>query len=183
MAIEVVRILEASGLRGHLVCIDGAPAFLKNLLLKVIAVDRFSLKKLQTRIIDNIATACLPNVNLDTFHATLNQLEEWKSKMQALIDFLAVHNYSVNEKYLVEAVTGFYIRSKSAFFYTNSEKIKSDITLVRAKEGAISDIDEMYEMPSHTEGSVSLKYVEGNHQTLLETLSLADIIEPILKQS
>lgn len=180
MAIEVVRILEASGLRGHLVCIDGSSAFTKQLVLNAINDDHFTTKQLETTLLLNIASNCLPTVDLKTFNTNLNLLVEWNTKLQALIDFLTAAKFSVNEKTLLKIVTGFYNRIKAINLYTINDKIESDITLIRATKAAFADIDEMYELQSHTMGNVSLKYVEGCHFSLLESASIADIVNTLV---
>lgn len=183
VAIEVARILEISGLSGHILCIDGSPVFLKKLVLKSIKADHFSLRKLENLILDNIASTCLPTLNLETFNERLFMLDDWQPKIQSLIDLLAVSECKIIEKYLLEAVTGFYNRSVATFFYSITNRIQSDVTLVRPTEASITDIDDMYELHSHTEGTVSLKYVEGNHHSVLESSSLANIVNKILKDS
>lgn len=183
VAIEVVRILEKSGLCGHLVCIDGSPAFLKRLIMKSINANHFSLKQMEKIILSSIAASCLPISNLDFYESRLDLLDEWDTKVQALIDLLAASRYEVNEKLLREFTAAIYNRTKSTYFYSTIERIQSDITLIRAKEEVVSDIDEMYELNSVTEGTVRLKYVEGSHFSILDSSELTNIINQLLSES
>lgn len=181
MAIEVVRILETSGLHVHLVCIDGSPALVKRLVLKLINADHFTNhQQLQKAILNNIASSCLPKVILKTFNERLDLLDEWQTKIQTLIDFFAESDYNINGKSLVEAVNGFYNRVLSSLLYPISERIQSNITLIRATEATITDIEENLELNSHTEGTVTLKYVKGHHQSILERSSTTYIINQLL---
>lgn len=59
---------------------------------------------------------------------------------------------------------------------TNVQKIKSPITLIRPTEVAFVDIEEDYELSRYTESSVTLKFIEGNHTSMLDNTKLADII-------
>lgn len=181
MAIEIVRILEATGLRGHLVCIDGAPAFLKKLVLKLMNVDdQLNLPQLEKTILCNIAKKYLPTTNLDKFNDRLDTLIEWPNKLASLLDLLATYKCNVDEHLLSESVTGLYNRTLSSYFYPITDKIHSNITLVRATQPYIADIDEMYELQAHTEGTVSLQYVDGSHLSVMESFSLVNIINQLL---
>lgn len=59
---------------------------------------------------------------------------------------------------------------------TNVHKIRSPITLIRPTEVAFVDIEEDYELSRYTEASVTLKFIEGNHTSMLDNAKLADII-------
>lgn len=146
------------------------------------AVD-FNLENLQNAILANVASTFIPTVDLEKLIEKIILLDDWHTKMQVVIELLIESKCYVNEKYLVEIVNGFYNRYLSSFFETVTEMIQSDITLVRAKESAIEDIDEMYELPSCTKGSVSLKYVDGNHSSVLRNSSLANVINQLCGNS
>lgn len=182
VAIEIVRILEATGLCGHLVCVDGAPAFVKKLLLKLMQCEQLRQQQLENTILQNIALKYLPHSNLDTFNDHLDALESWHTKLRALLTLLTTAKCNVDETFLAESITGFYHRTMFSYFYPVTDKIRCDITLVRAKQAAISDIDEMYELRALTEGTVGVRYVDGNHQTVLESFAMVTIVNGLLME-
>lgn len=130
VAIEVVRILEDSGLHGHLVCIYGSPEFVIRLVMKILNFDHINNNLIQKSILVNMATTCLPNVNLDAFKERLDLLDEWQTRAEGLNDLLIQSKYIVNETYLMDAATGLYHRSLSVFYHKINEKIQSYITFV-----------------------------------------------------
>lgn len=179
MALEIVRILEASGFRGHLLCIDGSPSFAKRVVLKGSKSNRLTIEQLQMKILNDFVTACLPTVQLDAFNERLDLLDDWQAKLQELINMLGSSDCNINERNVAQAATAFYNRCCATLFYAPTEKIKTDITLVRATDAAFNDIDEMYDLQSCTEGTVCLQYVDGNHTSVLESSSLSKIINQI----
>lgn len=159
-------------------CIDGAPAYLKKLLLKSIDSDEFSEQLYEKTIIMSIAKTYLPSTDVDELAAKLQNLIDWQAKLDALIEFLTAFKCEVDSTFLRNFTTGLYHRALSTFVYPtiNAMKIRSDITLVRATETTVTDIDEFYELQRQTEGKVNLKYIEGNHQTVLENSALVNFI-------
>lgn len=56
------------------------------------------------------------------------------------------------------------------------EKIVSPIILIRPTEVSVADIDEYYDLQECTSGKVTLKYIKGNHTTILGSNQLIQII-------
>ena len=62
--------------------------------------------------------------------------------------------------------------------------VQSPILLVRPTEVSVVDIEEDYDLSRYTDGNVSLKFVEGNHITMLDNPKLVQIIadsDPVLE--
>lgn len=179
VTLELARILEESGMNGNVVLIDGAPVFLQQLAcghfrdIKAKVTDDSIQLILIVAIIQNI----FPLEKTDDLLLKLKECPTWLSKVDKLIQF-GKSQTEYTEEYLRSTAQALYNRTKIVFEYDCSQvkKIKSPITLIRPTEVAVVEIEEDYELSRCTEGPVTLKFIEGNHMTMLDNIKLADII-------
>lgn len=124
-------------------------------------------------IIQNI----FPLENTDELMMKLKECPTWEAKVDKLIQF-GKSQTEYTEEYMRLIAHAMYNRLKIVFAsdITKVEKIKSPITLIRPTEVAFVEIEEDYELSRYTEGPVTLKFIEGNHTTMLDNIKLADII-------
>lgn len=179
ITLELARILEEAGMQGHVLLIDGAPMFLKQLCYgHVGTTENVSDAIIQTMLIHAICTRILPDDNPDEIIATLSELKTWPEQINRLVEFGLKANIEYSEQYLRNTVDAMFHRLKMVFTYDakTAKKIQSSITLVRPTEVSVVEIDEDYELSKLTEGTVSLQFVEGNHTSMLENEKLSQII-------
>lgn len=177
VTLELARQLENAGMKGHVLLIDGAPHFLKQLSYGHITTE-LSDETIQMLLCVGVVQHVFPDESPEDLISALAKCESWEDK----IDFLAIYSKKTetqySEPYLRNMMEALYNRLKIVFNYdvNSAVKIKSSITLVRPTEVAVVDIDEDYELSKYTEGSVTLKFLEGNHTTMLDNPKLALII-------
>lgn len=192
IAIEVARLLEAEGQRGHIVCIDGAPTFLRQLVYSFIGRrtdEAFSIAHLENRIAIELIAAYVPVDSTRSLaaqaisEANLDKLDGWLQKIDAVVEYTkSVRGRTFDDRFLRAFATGLYRRALSALEYTTLERsarIGAAVTLVRAVDGTFDDIDEHYDLARYTAGKVDVKRVAGNHQTILQSGCLANIINGV----
>lgn len=182
ITLELARLFEQDGMKGHIVLIDGAPKFLKQLSIATLGTaQEITDNAIQLMLINVICFKVFPNENPDEIFMTLCELKTWPEKINRLVEFGIKANVEYSEQYLRDMLDALFIRLKMVFTYEHDSnvKLKSSITLVRPTEVAVVDIDEDYELSKITEGSVSLKFVEGNHTTMLDNDKLSDIINDV----
>lgn len=61
----------------------------------------------------------------------------------------------------------------------SGEKIKSNITLIRPSTNLVVDIDKDYNLNQYTNGQVFVKFMDGNHLTILDNAELYKTIDEI----
>lgn len=181
VTLELARMFEKRGMKGHVLIIDGAPAFLKRL-----ATDQLSLVSDKTgdaALYDIILMAGLrilyPGEELEHWNI-LAKIDDWNARIEKLIEMGS--NESVySPKYIRNMLQAIFNRTKIASEYNleNPFQIEADITLIRPTEVSVMDIDEDYGIAAYTKGQVSLKYVEGNHVTMLENPKIAYLINEV----
>lgn len=177
VTLELARQLEECGMKGHVLLIDGAPNFLKQLSYGHLTTE-VNDEVLQMLLVVGIVQNVFPDENPEDLIAALSKCETWEDK----VDFLAIYSKKADteysEPYLRNMMEALYNRLKIVFSFDtkNVTKIKSSITLVRPTEVAVVDIDEDYELSKYTEGSITLKFLEGNHTTMLDNPKLSLII-------
>lgn len=177
VTLELARLLEASGMKGHVLLIDGAPNFLKQLSYGHIASE-VSDESIQLLLTVAIVQQVFPDENPEDLLSALSKCETWEDKVDFLVSYGKKTESEYSETYLRNMMEALYNRLKIVFDFDteNVTKIKSSITLVRPTEVAVVDIDEDYELSKYTEGSINLKFLEGNHMTMLDNPKLPLII-------
>lgn len=188
IAMKIASMLEQLGKRGHVVLIDGSPAFLKRLAQGLVKaktlndqVDDVSLMMMFNRF-------CGSEL-LDQFTMQLMKCENRQSKIQLIIDFLSNDIKTKYSQQYLENITVAILNRLKAVINLNiegdklghvmDEKLKSAITLIRPTQVSFSDIVEDYGLQTYTEQPVTVNYVEGNHFSVLENVDLANIINNI----
>lgn len=180
VTLELARLFEEFGMKGHILLIDGAPTFLKNLSLSTLGqhTQEISDSSIQMMMLSVICHRVFPNDYPDEIILSLAELKNWPDRVNRMIEIARTAKIQYSEQYMRDMVEMLFIRLKSLFAYEVDKnfKVQSSITLVRPTEVAVVDIDEDYELSKLTAGTVSLKFIEGNHQTMLDNVKLTEVI-------
>lgn len=176
ITLEIARVLEEAGMKGNVLLIDGAPVFLKQLSYGHIT-SNVTDESIQLMLIISIVQNMFPEESPEEIMLKLAECPTWDQKIDKLIEF-GRSQTEYSEQYMRSMAHALFNRLKIVFNYDtkNVKKIKSAITLVRPTEVAVVDIDEDYELSRFTEGPVNLKFIDGNHTSVLDNMSLADVI-------
>lgn len=138
-------------------------------------------KEIQLYVACAVLQAVFPDENDKQRQEKMSKYESWSDKLEALIQLAEAAGIVINETFLRNFATGLYMRTIAAQQYSSETqpKIRSPITLVRAKTEAVSNIDEKYGLTDCTEAAVTVQFIDGNHQTLLENSKLIQIINEL----
>lgn len=178
VTIELAKLLEDSGLRGQIVLVDGAPAFLKKLVVDQMPTTH-SDEAVQNVLISGIMRTIFPEEKVDVMEI-MRDNPTWESRVERLVE-MATDQYLYSTDYLRRMANCIFQRIKMVIEYkaTPGRILKSPITLVRPTEISIVDVDEDYGVFKLTNGQTNLKYIEGNHLTMLENAKLVQIINDL----
>lgn len=176
ITLGLAKILEEAGMQGHVLLIDGAPVFLKQLSTAKISTE-ITEESVQLMLIIVIVQNIFPEESPEKIMGKLTECPTWDDKVEKLVEFGRAQS-EFSEGYMRKMTRALYTRLKMVFDYDTERitKIKSSITLVRPTEVAVVEIDEDYELSKYTEGSINLKFIEGNHITMLDNAKLPQII-------
>lgn len=135
-------------------------------------------EKIQLELITHTMQAVFPEENLENIRQKMEQIKTWEKKLEKLMEFIKWSQLDIDIDYFTTLCNGIYNRTIAAHHSQteNIVKIKSPIVLIRPTDAIVSDIDEDYELPRYTEGLVTLKFIDGNHQSILENSKLIDVI-------
>jgi fatty acid synthase, animal type len=178
IALELTKMLEKQGKRGNLVLIDGAPLFLKKLVVDQMPTSDTD-QAVQSVLLSGILRVVFPEEKVDVF-TIMKENPTWEERVEKIID-LAKDQYLYSTEYLRVMANCLFYRIKMVLDFKPDMRdvIKSSITLIRPTEISIVDVDEDYGLKKLTKGLVSVKYVEGNHLTMLENSKLVQIINEL----
>lgn len=182
IAMEIAKALEKSGRKGRIVLLDGAPVYLKCLALgvaKSAAKDENVENALIMVMLKNFSNEILSEAILPK----LNDCKDFDSKFQLILELLPDAIKSSNsEAYIKNIMFAMLNRLKALFKINtdekvnNDEKINSPILLVRPSNAAVTDIADDYELSNYANGEIIVKYINGNHITILDNDELVGTI-------
>lgn len=185
IALDLAQKLEARGMTGQVLLIDGAPMLLKRLATDTSgAVSEDLFKGLEE--LTMLAGIKLMFSNEEQEYWNKISVEDsYEARVEKYIE-LSEDRRNYSAYYTRETMIGVLNRIKMAATYKldHFEPIKSDITLLRPNQATLLDIEEDYGVAAYTKGQFNLKFIEGNHATILENPQLLDIInecDPVLK--
>lgn len=173
----------------QLICIDGAPHFLHRLICDFCqcSVADFVAATLESRIAGALAQTYAPAANLTDLQSSLDRLDGWPTKLDAVAAYVSEHRgQQFDATFMRSFATGLYQRAMASVRYAAAmdelaaepqpQYIEAAVTLVRASDAAVADIDEQYGLRHCTTGRIDVQFVSGNHQTVLQSARLVDII-------
>lgn len=176
ITLELARIFEEFGLIGNLVLIDGAPVFLKKLSIDHLTSD-FTDESIQTMLLANSIQTVFHEDDGEITKLVLSK-PTWDARLDKLTEFTKEHKL-YSDLYLRSILNALVNRIKLVL-NLNIElfrPLKSTfITLIRPTEASVIDIDEDYGINKLSEHKINIKFVEGNHITMLENIKLTALI-------
>lgn len=188
IAVKIASLLEKLGKNGRIILVDGSPNYLKRMaqgLLRTTKVEDHT-----DVLIMVIFSQFGQSEYRDNFIAKLSEISVLEQKIDLVMEFLSTEIkdiYSV--EYIKKLAVAIMNRLKIVIALNLEDgkisdimenRLKSPITLIRPTQASFSDIDEDYSLHRYTEQEVNIKYVEGNHLTVLENPELTDIINSLI---
>lgn len=186
IAIYLAQLLEQSGKFGRLLLIDGAPVYLKRLevaITKSTSKDENSEDMLIMLVFFNLCSG----EQTEKFIVQLQECDTWSKKMELLHSYLpdAVKSeYSTPYLNKILAAMSNRLKALSKLDVDGDAadkivKLKSPVTLIRPTQASFTDIPDDYELSKLAEQPIDVRYVRGNHWSVLEGEEIANIIDEI----
>lgn len=175
ITLEIAKLLENSGKTGRVLLIDGSPQMMKKLASQITQGD-ISEERLQASIL-SLALGTLTLQEKRSFMESILSAGPWDAKVEKFIE-LTRNEHPYSDEYgrimlncLLERV-----RLTINQDFSEINRIKGEIMLVRPTEISVQDIDDDYGVSAWTEGNTKLKFLEGNHFTIMENPDLPMLI-------
>lgn len=188
IAVKIASLLEKLGKSGRIILIDGSPNYLKRMaqgLLRTTKVEDHT----NVLIMVVFSQFCRSEFG-DSFVAKLSQITDSEQKIDLVMEFLSAEIKDIYSVEYIKKLAVAIMNRLKVVIGLNLEngrisdvmetKLKSPITLIRPTQASFTDIDEDYNLRRYTEQEVNIKYVEGNHLTVLESPELTDIINSLI---
>lgn len=188
IALRVASLLEKLGKYGHVISIDGSPTFLKRL-----AGGLVESKSVDHQLDDDSLMLLFKQFcdieSFDKFNSLLTKCKNRQSKLKLFIECLPNKMRTLYSQQYLENMTAAILNRMKIIINLDNEndelaalmnnKLKSVITLIRPTQASFIDIAEDYGLQNFSEHPVAVKYVEGNHLSVLENPDLANVINNI----
>ena len=171
-------MLEETGMEGYVLIIDGSPDFLHKLAVDQMA-ENASDEIVQQIMLTGIVQLIFPGENIDV-QAIFTECATWDSRIDKILEYGKDH-MSYSPDYLRSMANAIFNRIKITMNLDikNFTPINASITLIRPNELSVVNIDEDYGLAKYTKGKISLKFIEGNHITVLENPKLPQLINEV----
>lgn len=139
-------------------------------------------ENVQNFLLSQMAFEILPDDDTkpDAIRNVLLQEKTYEDRIDKFVSLMKKRDYS--DAYLKNVGHGLLNRIKMVMSEKeeySGEKIKSNITLIRPSINLVVDIENDYQLNQYTSGKTSVKFIEGNHLTVLDNLELYKIINEI----
>lgn len=185
IALELTKLLELDGKKGKVVLIDGAPQFLKKLVVDQMPSSDTD-EGVQAVLISGLLRSVFPEEKIDAFQI-MRDYPTWDERIDHLVE-IGKEQYLYTVDYLRTMANCLFMRIKMVIEYEIDKKqsLRSPITLIRPTEISIVDVEEDYGIQRLTRGEVLVKYVNGNHLTMVENSKVVQIIHetnPVLQSN
>uniref|UniRef100_A0A1A9UN38 oleoyl-[acyl-carrier-protein] hydrolase n=1 Tax=Glossina austeni TaxID=7395 RepID=A0A1A9UN38_GLOAU len=176
IALELVAMLEKAGFDGQLLLIDGAPHFLTKLAHLHLG-EHMSDNDLYDLLLSIVVREILPGNTKELLEQQFNELPTIEQKMEKFDEYIAKQSVYSSD-YSKAMIHAMFRRISSVITHDpkSFEQINTPITLVRPTDVALRDIDENYCLQEITKGTVIVKFIEGNHTTMLDNPALTQLI-------
>lgn len=184
VAIRLAQLLEQTGAIGRVLLIDGAPVYLKRLET---AITKSTSKDENTE--DVLIMLTFYNLcsgeQTDKFTAQLQECDSWAKKTELLHGYLpdAIKS-AYSTQYLNRVLTAMSNRLKAVTKLNgNSDaadqivKLQSPVTLIRPTQASFTDIADDYELSKLAARPIDVRYVQGNHLSMLDSEEITQIID------
>lgn len=180
VAIELAKLLEKNGLTGDVICVDGSILLFKRFLSGLLPNLDATNENVQNFLLTQLAFEILPELQPDAIRNVLFVEKTYEARMDKYISLMKKREYS--DAYLKQIGFGLTNRVKMVLNEKeeySGDKIKSNITLIRPSTNLVVDINKDYNLNQYTNGQVIVKFIEGNHLTVLDNVELYKIIDEI----
>lgn len=180
VAIQLAQMLERSGKTGRVLLMDGSPVYLKRMSEAMIKTTSKKENMEDVLVILVYFNMC-GGERTYKFTMQLQECRSWGQKMDLLYRHLPeAIKAAYSSDYLYDVMCGMANRLKSVInidFEQEIVKLKSPVMLIRPKQASFTDIPDDYDLSKYTEKPVEMRYVQGNHLTMLDGDEITDIID------
>lgn len=172
VALELARRLEADGLTGRLLLIDGHPVMVKQMGVNAFEGRDITYTTTIDVIMENFLSLILPDMDLANIIETLSKHKSIETKIAAFEGFPPIRKFKGS--WMREFISGLVNRLSMILNASDEafERIRSPVTLVRPNECSSEKESDKSELVKRTKGPVNVTYVDGSHITMLENGNL-----------
>uniref|UniRef100_A0A336MX78 CSON007834 protein n=2 Tax=Culicoides sonorensis TaxID=179676 RepID=A0A336MX78_CULSO len=180
LAIILTKKLEELGFTGKLILIEGSPVYLKNSMMN--GLNAISQENHEAEIEFYLASIVMSYVAPNKPQEKLMTCKTFNEKIDFILSQMeGVSSYTEHAREMMNVLLKNTLLAYKLEI-NKIEKLKTDITLIRASEPMFLDIPEDYELSKQTSGEIHMKCVDGNHMTILDSDELVEILNQEFEQ-
>ncbi|KAI5631498.1 KR domain-containing protein [Phthorimaea operculella] len=182
--LKLAAKLESAGHKGTVICLDGAPAYLKCMVKEFLKSS--DDRELENAIICHSFSAVCPGYNTNQILSKkLKELERIEDKIKYALEMAPTKpTYSDEFMFTMAKVTYSRIKMVSDMDLNAVDKINSPITLLRAKQVVMNlDCNELYGLDKFTDKKIDVHCIDASHSNIIDNEECANIINRILSET
>jgi fatty acid synthase, animal type len=175
-ALKIASVLESKGIQGNLLLVDGSPFFLKKLLKDQVGSNDWE-KVIEIMVLNGVTDLVMPDKNREVVECIQSKLC-WSEKVDKIVKMS--NNFNVYSETYVKTMMNVLLNNAKTMFNLNFEDFPvlnvSNLTLIRPKDSVLRNIENDYELSKICKKPIDVRFVSGNHLTMLDTQEIKDII-------
>ena len=170
----VAKALESKGMSGNLFLIDGSPKFIKTITTDQLSEDineEFLLLSNVTALAFSVEDSAI------TLRKILSE-KTWDERVQKFVE-ISRPTSMLSDNYVTRTLNAALNRMKlSIQLDLNKFPLLNQtcVTLIRPSELSVTKIEEDYGLNSYSPIKIDVKFLEGNHQTILDNPKLSEVL-------
>ncbi|KAK0078011.1 hypothetical protein PV326_009658, partial [Microctonus aethiopoides] len=180
VAIELARKLEAEGLMGKLILIDGAPELMTVIKNQQLAAS--NNEELETNLLVGIMDMVVPALSKE-LSANLQQCISWQEKLDKFMAYIPTKSSMSSAEHQRNIYTSIYKRliALGKYDISNLSPLRTPILLLKPSTATVKNLPHDYGLNKVTREKVEVYTIEGNHSTILDNMKIAMAIngEPL----
>ncbi|XP_044017899.1 fatty acid synthase-like [Aphidius gifuensis] len=180
IAIEIVRLLEAEGLTGKLILIDGSPDLMH--AIKNEQMTASNDDELQTNVLVGIMDIIKPSYSGELYQ-NLQKCITWEQKLNIFIERISSESIQITEEQQRNICFSVYNRLLAIENYDISiyPPLRSTIILLKPSMPTLKNISQDYGLSKVSHEKIEIHIINGNHVTILDDSKVATAIngEPL----
>lgn len=179
LTVELARLLESNGISGTVAFIDGSPQFIQRISRKVVPDPT------DDKIQKIILLSCIKILKPEEFaeqSAIVLSKTTWEAQLEAFVDFAKTKSH-YSETYGRRMLTSLINRVKmslTADQFTYSVLNKTEITLFKAIDSSVGDLEGDYGLGKYTKLNVNVRSLEVDHYSILSSNNLIEALNLLI---
>ncbi|KAL7030367.1 hypothetical protein ACKWTF_006628 [Chironomus riparius] len=181
LSLKIAKLLEENGKTGQIIQLDGSPAYSHEYALQYSNEDHFS--DMRNYIAMMLFKFYQKLVSHSTSKAAFDSHSYWVDRLKELVS-LAGDAIPMSHEQMIAKISSAYINRLNIAVNIQKEKFaaldSTIISLIKATKTSVTELPMDYRLSQYTTEEVAIRFVFGDHVTILQNTELASVVRELI---